>query len=131
MLTLNDIDTATNSHDGAVYSDLFKDVHGFRPRDVQFESIEAFDREFALLVQQLNEQQAEEEVNRLRNINAFYNRVLETVELCSCTPARALSVIADAEGELEEFVHYGNERLEWLFDLGYGSIDKLFAEKFQ
>ena len=31
MLTLRDIDTLTKSHDGSIYSDLYKEVYGCRP----------------------------------------------------------------------------------------------------
>lgn len=124
MLTLSDINTVTNSKDGDIFSDLFKDVCGFRPRGTlaQFDSLEAFDAEYKRLVQELSRQIDEDQIRQKSNFEAFEERVRQTVELCNCTPTRAVEIIADAEGELENFKWYGNERLEWLFDLKYGSI---------
>lgn len=124
MLTLADINTATNSRDGDIFSDLFKDVCGFRPRGdlAQFESLEAFDAEFERLVAELNRQQDEDTVRQSANLNKFFERVLETMHLCNCDRYRAIEIIADAEGELEAFQFYGYERLEWCFDLRFGSI---------
>jgi hypothetical protein len=124
MLTLADINTATNSRDGDIFSDLFKDVCGFRPRGTfaQFESLEAFDAEFERLVAELNRQQDEDTVRQSANLNKFFERVLETMQLCNCDRYRAIEIIADAEGELEAFQFYGYERLEWCFDLRFGSI---------
>lgn len=124
MLTLADINTATNSRDGDIFSDLFKDVCGFRPRGTfaQFESLEAFDAEFERLVAELNRQQDEDTVRQSANLNKFFERVLETMHLCNCDQYRAIEIIADAEGELEAFQFYGYERLEWCFDLRFGSI---------
>jgi hypothetical protein len=124
MLTLSDINTATNSKDGDIFSDLFKDVCGFRPRGTfaQFDSLEAFDAEFERLVCELNRQQDEDTIRQSANLNAFFERVLQTMELCNCDRNRAIEIIADAEGELDAFHDYGYERLEWRFDLQFGSI---------
>lgn len=37
---------------------------------------------------------------------------------------------ADAEGELEDYRFYGPERLEWTFDLKYGSIKQVIFGEF-
>ena len=57
MLTLADIDRLTNSHDGSIYSDLYKDVYGFRPRGqmAQFVSLHDFDRVYKTLSEILDE----------------------------------------------------------------------------
>ncbi len=122
MLTLADINRETNSHDGDIYSDCYKDVYGFRPRYARFESLEDFDDSFKQLVKQLSEQIDEDRVRQAANLNKFFERVMETMELCNCDQVRAIEIIADAEGELEDFRFYGYERLEWHFDLKYGSI---------
>ena len=122
MLTLSDINTATNSRDGDIFSDLHKDVYGFRPRGLTFDSTEDFDAEFERLVGRLSEQLDEDTVRQSANLNKFFERVLETMELCNCDQYRAIEIIADAEGELEAFQFYGYERLEWVFDLKFGSI---------
>jgi hypothetical protein len=123
MLNLSDINAATKSHDGDIYSDLYKDVHGFRPRYVQFASIEEFDADFERLVKQLNVQEAEEAEIKARNFTKFVARIDETMQLVQGTDrVRAIEIIADADGELEDMQFYGYERLEWSYDLKYGSI---------
>jgi hypothetical protein len=129
MLTLSNINTATNSRDGDIFSDLHKDVYGFRPRGVTFESLEAFDAEYERLVAQLSEQIDEDKIRQDANMDKFAKRVMETMELCNCDQRRAVEIIADAEGELEDYKFYGPERLEYSFDLKYGSIKQaIFGE---
>ena len=130
MLTLSDINTASNSRDGDIYSDLYKDVYGFRPRGVTFDSIEDFDAEFERLVGKLTEQNDEEKTRQDRNMEQFAQRVLETMELCNCDQQRAVEIIADAEGELDFYKFYGTERLEWVFDLKFGSIKQVIFGDF-
>lgn len=122
MLTLSDINTATNSRDGDIFSDLHKDVYGFRPRYVRFVSLEEFDRRYAELCAELSMQIDEDTVRQSANLDKFFERVLQTMELCNCDQVRAIEIIADAEGELEDYKFYGYERLEWVFDLKFGSI---------
>lgn len=122
MLTLADINTQTNSHDGDIFSDLHKDVYGFRPRYISFESLEDFDRRYTELCAELSMQLDEDRIRQSANLDKFFERVLETMKLCNCDQRRAIEIIADAEGELEEYKFYGYERLEWHFDLKYGSI---------
>ena len=129
MLTLSDINTNTNSRDGDIFSDLHKDVYGFRPRGVTFDSLEDFDAEFERLVVRLNEQEDEDTIRQAANMEKFVQRVMETMELCNCDQRRAVEIIADAEGELEDYKFYGPERLEYSFDLKYGSIKQaIFGE---
>ena len=123
MLTLSDINTATNSRDGDIYSDLYKDVYGSRPRYARFESTEEFDADFERLVKQLAVQETEEAEINARNFTKFIARVDETMQLVQGTDrVRAIEIIADAEGELEDLKFYGYERLEWVFNLKFGSI---------
>lgn len=128
MLTLSDINANTNSRDGDIYSDLYKDVYGFRPRYAQFESTEEFDADFEALINRLNHKIAEDEDRKARNWNKFVGRLYEIRELVQGISFEgAIEVLADAEDELEAFKWYGYERLEWHFDLKYGSI-KQFLE---
>ena len=123
MLNLSDINAATNSKDGDIYSDLHKDVYGFRPRYVRFVSLEAFDAEFERLVKQLDIQETEQAAIQAGNFAKFTARIDETMQLVQGTDrVRAIEIIADADGELEDMKFYGYERLEWSYDLKYGSI---------
>lgn len=131
MLTLSDIDTATNSRDGSVFSDLFKDVYGYRPygNQAQFNSIKEFDAEFDRLSVKLSELLDEERVQELHNFSEFVARVEDTMKLVvGIDRVRAIEIIADAEGEVENIKFYGYERLEYHFDLKYGSIKQWLKE---
>lgn len=123
MLTLSDINTLTSSHDGDIYSDLYKDVHGFRPRYARFDSIEDFDRSFESLSKELDEEIKRNNIRQARNFDDFVCRVDGIMQMVQgCDRVRAIEIIADAEGEAEAFQWYGYERLEYDFDLKYGSI---------
>ena len=130
MLTLSDINVATKSHDGDIYSDLYKDVYGSRPRYAQFESIEEFDKDFEFLVNRLNEQNEREAIEQQENFVGFVARVEETMQIVqNCTRERAIQIIADAHGiSAEEFNFYGLEALEYKFNLKYGSIANWVSE---
>ena len=130
MLTLMDINTLTNSHDGDIYSDLYKDVYGCRPRYAQFESIEEFDADYEFLVKKLNEQIGDEKIRHERNFADFVCRVDGVMQMVQgCDRERAIKIICEAEGiSDEEFDFYGLESLEYKFDLKYGSIAKWLSE---
>lgn len=128
MLTLSDINRLTNSHDGDIYSDLYKDVYGSRPRYAQFVSVEEFDKDMEFISKKLSEQIGDDRVRQAANLEEFCNRVMETMELCNCDQRRAVEIIADAEDELEAYNWYGLERLEYHFDLKYGSIKQWLQE---
>jgi hypothetical protein len=129
MLTLSDINTLTNSHDGDIYSDLYKDVYGSRPRGATFASTEEFDADFERLVERLNEQQDEEAKQQVINRERFEQRVKDTMALVQGVDrVRAIEIIADADGELEDMKFYGYERLEYCYDLGYGYIKTTMQE---
>ncbi len=81
-----------------------------------------FDQDFNRLSKMLSEILDADRVRQSANLNKFFERVLKTMQLCNCDRYRAIEIIADAEGELEAFQFYGYERLEWVFDLRFGSI---------
>jgi hypothetical protein len=131
MLTLSDINAATNSKDGDIYSDLYKDVYGSRPRYATFESIEDFDADYERLVKRLSEQLVEEKIQQDRNFADFVCRVDGVMQMVQgATRERAVEIIADAEGiDAEEFSFYGLESLEYKFNLKYGSIAKWLSKE--
>ena len=131
MLNLSDINAATRSYDGSVFSDLFKDVYGYRPTGslAQFNSIKEFDAEFDRLSVKLSKLLDEERVIELHNFSEFVARVEDTMELVvGIDRVRAIEIIADAEDELENMKFYGYERLEWTLNLKYGSIKQWLEE---
>lgn len=128
MLTLSQINEVTNSKDGDIFSDLYKDVYGFRPRNMTFESIEAFDAYYTELCADLSMQIDEDRIRQQANLEKFKERVAETMLLCNCDKVRAVEIIADAEDEADAYKWYGAERLEWCFDLKFGSLKQWLAE---
>jgi Holliday junction resolvasome RuvABC ATP-dependent DNA helicase subunit len=130
MLTLRDINAATNSRDGDLYSDLHKDVYGFRPRDVTFASTEEFDADFDRLAKKLEKQIEEEAAVQAANFLKFTARVAATMYLVeNATRERAIEIIAEAEGiRKDQFDFYGLEILENELNLKYGSIIKWLSE---
>lgn len=124
MLTLSDINYITKSKDGDIYSDLYKDIYGYRPRGHEFKSVEAFDREMECLSKQLHLQLEEDRTRKADRWNAFLARVEETKRLISnIDTRRAVEIIAEAEGiDKEELSFYGWEVLEYELGLNYDSI---------
>ena len=130
MLTLRDINAATNSRDGDIYSDLYKDVYGSRPRHAEFASIEEFDTDFEALSHMLDKEIESEAEYQQIYFDKFVARVEETMQIVQgATRERAIEIIAEAEGINErEFDHYGLEILEHELNLKYGSIARWLSE---
>lgn len=130
MLTLLDINELTNSKDGDIYSDLYKDVYGSRPRYAKFESIEEFDEDYEFLVNRLNEKMEQEREEQIVNFAYFETHVEEVQKIMNnCTRDRAIEAIAEANGiDAEEFNFYGLESLEYKFGLKFGSIAQWLSE---
>ena len=123
MLTLSNINEMTNSHDGDIYSDLYKDVYGSRPRGATFASIEAFDEDFKFLMKQLNEAIKQEEEDQRRAVTLFEIRLNEIMYLVNDTDrVNAIRLLAQAEGYEEDLEWYGYEKVEFEFNLPYGYI---------
>lgn len=130
MMTLRDINTATNSRDGDIYSDLHKDVYGFRPRHAEFASIEEFDTDFKALSHTLDKQIEKEAIEQQNNFYEFVCCVDDMQKVMNgCTRERAIEHMAVGEGiRKEEFEFYGLEILEHRLNLKYGSIAKWLSE---
>jgi hypothetical protein len=123
MLTLTDINTATNSRDGDIYSDLFKDVYGSRPRSAMFASVEEFDADYEFLVKRLCEKMEQEKEEQRQAIGQFEIRLNEIMFLVSNTDrVNALRILMDAEDCLDDFEFYGYESLEWRLGLPFGYV---------
>jgi hypothetical protein len=71
----------------------------------------------------------EARVQELHNFSEFVARVEDTMQIVKfINRERAIQIIAEAEGEAENLAWYGYERLEWHFDLKYGSIKQWLEE---
>ena len=130
MLTLSDINALTNSKDGDIYSDLYKDVYGSRPRYAQFRDLEEFQDDYDFLCNKLDEQIESEAEYQQIYFAKFVARVEETMQIVqSTTRERAIEIIAEAEGiRAAEFEFYGLEILEHELNLKYGSIARWLSE---
>ena len=130
MLTLSDINRLTNSHDGDIYSDLYKDVYGCRPRGTTFESIEEFDKDFDFLAKCLDRMIEEEKAEKAIRWDGFLARINEIKQLVSnADTVRAVEIIAEAEGiDKEELNFYGWESLEYRLGLQFDSIKSYLAK---
>jgi hypothetical protein len=117
--------------DGSLYSDLYKDVYGSRPRYVTFVSMQEFDEDFAYLSDQLDKQIEAERFEQERNFKDFVARVDETMKLVEgSTRNRAVEIIADAEGlSADELSFYGYEVLEYELGIKFGSIKQWLTEE--
>ena len=130
MLTLSDINALTNSKDGDIYSDLYKDVYGSRPRYAQFRDLEEFQDDYDFLCNKLDEQIESEAEYQQIYFAKFVARVEETMQIVQgTTRERAIEIIAEAEGiRAAEFEFYGLEILEHELNLKYGSIARWLSE---
>jgi hypothetical protein len=135
MLTLRDIDTLTKSHDGSIYSDLYKEVYGCRPYNPTFETVEAFDADFEYLSLKLDKQIVYEQDQQLKAFAKFAERVAEAQIVLTqaygepCERETAILQIAHEEGIRDSDIDfYGNEIIENELNLKYGSIKKWLEE---
>ncbi len=124
MLTLSDINNLTNSHDGDIYSDLYKDVYGTRPRYAKFVSVEEFDKDMEYLSKKLSQQLDQDRLDKEAHWVDFLSRIEATKQLVSnIDTTRAVEIIADSEEvSAEELSFYGWEILEWKLGLQFDSI---------
>jgi hypothetical protein len=82
------------------YSDLYKDVHGFRPRysiDVEWNSIEWLDIQCSNLYVELQEVMASEEIIEKESIVKFEAQVNEIINTGAGNRETALRWLLDAE----------------------------------
>jgi hypothetical protein len=104
-------------------------VYGSRPRGTQFASIEQFNEDFDFLAKCLDRMIDEEKDRKATNWNKFIGRLTEIRNLVQgCSWVESVDILADAEDELESMKFYGYERLEWHFDIQYGSIKQFLEE---
>jgi hypothetical protein len=130
MLTLSDVNAQTNSFDGSMYSDMYKDVYGCRPSGTQFESLEQFDAEMAALSLELDRVLAEERKQKADALDVFLQRIEDTQDLITgCSTLRAIQIIAEAEGfSKEDLNFYGWEIVEYNLGINYGSIKTILED---
>lgn len=106
-----------------MYSDLYKDVYGSRPRNCNFETVEEFEKDFDFLMTLHDRKMEEDRRAQEQAIARFEISVSEIMLLCNTTDREnAIRIIMDAEGRADDFEFYGYESLEWALNLPYGYI---------
>jgi hypothetical protein len=88
-----------------IYSDAFKDVHGFRPRgfDMTVNELKiALDELQSEIEFQIKESEAAEKVA----IDRFHSIVAETMEICNCDKPTAVKYLIDAENVYGDWEHF-------------------------
>lgn len=119
MLTLSEIKNPAAS----TYSNLFKDVYGSRPRNIQFESEADFLSDYEFLVGQLDrqmEQDTQREREAVSNFELRLNEVMFITE--NMNRNDAIRILIQAEDLEKDVEWYGYESLEFELGLPYGYI---------
>ena len=119
MLNLSEIKNPAAS----TYSDLFKDVYGSRPRNVQFESEEDFLQDYEFLCNELDRELEREDKQQVIAISDFelrLNGIMFVTE--NMDRFDAIRILIQAEGLENDVEWYGYESLEYELGLPYGYI---------
>lgn len=113
-----------------IFSDLYKDVYGFRPRDHRFygECDEEKQKIWDELIHQLEYNQKEEARHEAENLVKFRELIRSVMDTASCNWKTALRYLVDGENldvnfELDYFL--------WNQGIGFNDrnkISKLFKE---
>lgn len=96
-----------------IFSDLFKDVRGFRPRGGIMEAFINMSEEDQLreldFLSKENERQINDEISaRKRAKKVLDQRIADTMKLCNCDKDSAIRILMDADGA------YTKDELYWM-----------------
>ena len=98
-MTKTQITTAEEREDVlAIMSDLHKDVYGFRPRTIDYNSFtnEELAEEYDFLCKRLGEEMEEERRWKSHNIKEFHKGLKKTMECANCDHVTAIRYMFDA-----------------------------------
>jgi len=100
--------------DFSVYSDLYKDVYGFRPRSIPFTTVAEYRAEMTQLSEMLKDDISVEKQEIKFAVDRFNQIVSDTMNTCNCSWKKAIDFLMDAEDnvyvsdDMEFFLyHYG------------------------
>lgn len=114
---------AVTDQDYQTYSDLHKDVYGYRPRHEYFPSYQAYLDSYHYLARQLEIILEEDEKRQHRSIVTFEQHVSDVQQLCNCSRERAILIVAQGETISEQELYgYNYGSLEYEYGLPYGYI---------
>lgn len=97
---------ALTDQDYSTFSDLYKDVYGFRPRGVTFATPEAFDAEFERLVRQLEinqEAEAQADIQLKVKFDAHIAGLMKDHNIDKATALRWDMDAMDVDGDLDYY----------------------------
>jgi hypothetical protein len=124
MLTLNSPEV-----EAACYSDLFKDVYGFRPRGDHhcWPTVEAFDADYDRLVQELGEITVREAETAAAALAEYDARIAKYAREFNVSVETAIRWDMDAEvGTITSFQDV--EHYFWLQGLSWAEVDRRTRE---
>lgn len=100
--------------DASLYSDMYKDAYGFRPRHIIFESKETFKKAIEDLGREISLQIEEEEAQEKICIEKLESKISQTMDVCKCSWKRAFEILMEAENDV-----YSNSDVEhFLYNWG-------------
>lgn len=107
------------------FSDLYKDVNGFRPRGHEFYDADTTDERrqeiWDFYCQQLDEELERQKAEQAEAVVHFEAKLEELIALGAGDRENALRWLRDAQSESDR--RYGNEYLEYFYNLPFGYID--------
>lgn len=122
-----DLNAALND---CLYSDLYKDVYGSRPRNVFFASQAELDADVEFLCRQLDKKLLEQQTDEAAAEMAFESRLKETQALVvNSTEQDAFRVLLQSEDIDQDFDWYGTDFIEYHFGLKYGYLRDRFSNR--
>lgn len=122
-----DLNAALNE---CLYSDLYKDVYGSRPRNVFFASQAELDADVDFLCKKLDAQIEEQNLAQANNMVAFEARLAGIQSIVANTSREdAFRILLQSEGLDSDFDWYGTEVVEHNFNLPYGSLREEFKRQ--
>lgn len=123
-----DMCDAITDQEFSLYSDLYKDVYGCRPRNVYFPSYEVYLDRYHSLVKELDIVIEQEKKLQQSSIVVFEQMVDKTMALVGCDRTRAIVIIAQSENiTAEELEVYKYGSLEYSYGLPFGYISPSLA----
>lgn len=113
-----------------LYSDLHKDVYGFRPHSKTFASQAELDEDVEYLCRRLDEKIEEDRAEEADAMIRFDARLAEIQKLVvNADEQTAFRLLLQAEDLERDFDWYGAELAEHHFGLRYGSLRERFPNR--
>ena len=123
MIALSNIKNLAAS----TYSDLYKEVYGSRPRNVEFVSEAEFEEDYNFLCAELEKNIISEKQQQKEAASDFELRLNDIMFITENMNRKdAIRILIQAENLEEDFDWYGYEVVEFNLNLPYGYIKNSF-----